>query len=242
MKIFFKENAPKRKKIVVISPHPDDMAISVGGTISILSEKNKVYNFVMTTGYRGVEGNKPKIEKIKIREKECMEECKILKVNQLFLRLDFYDRRIFSIRDVKKVSDELSKIKPKIIILPHRKDLHPTHKTSVEILKRALQNYRGNIDLWEYESLWRLFANNEYNLSFYFPESIMEKKLKAILAHKSQIKRNRYDVAAKSLSALRSVIVAEQGIGGYGKKKRLPPYAEVFRKSKLQEFLGVSFF
>lgn len=50
-KVMFKGNFPSDKKIIVISPHPDDDVISVGGTIKLLKDSgNEIATIYMVSG------------------------------------------------------------------------------------------------------------------------------------------------------------------------------------------------
>ena len=40
----------QNKKILLVSPHPDDIEIGMGGTTIILSKKNKLFHIICTNG------------------------------------------------------------------------------------------------------------------------------------------------------------------------------------------------
>ena len=72
--------------VLVFAPHPDDAAISCGGTISKLSKKNKVIVVYMTSGEAGsIKISEKKLAKQ--REAEVKKAAKILGVKKtIFLR------------------------------------------------------------------------------------------------------------------------------------------------------------
>lgn len=217
-KIYTENNIPKGKNIVVISPHPDDSCINAGGTIALLSESNTVHNFIMTSGHRSYIPDTNEAERVKIREKEANEEAKILRTIPHFLFLDFYDNGKKSMdKDVERIYKELKIINPDIIILPQRKDTHPTHAMAREFSLAALKRLK-NTELWFYESTWGLFSQGDFNAIVSLPHRYIRKKIKAIRKHKSQITRTRYDIAAKALAKLRGAIIPEQNLIGYGKR------------------------
>lgn len=242
VEVIHERDAQAGKYITIISPHPDDASISMGGFIAALSKKNRVHVITITTGYRSaLNGAKPD-EIIKIREKEAREESKILGAIPVFLRAEFYDAkniRQAMARDIARLAKILDKTKPDLLFLPHSKDRHPTHARSREISLAALTKHANpknrDITVYEYESLWSLFSEGEFNTVFAYDEPLMRKKLKAISSQKSQMLRTRFDVAAKSLATLRAAIVPEQALVGYGARApKLGKYFELFNVTSYQ--------
>jgi len=222
-RILTEENIPRGKKILVISPHPDDVSINCGGVIALLSKYNKISAFIMTTGHRSYVPNKTKKEIIRIREKETIKESKVSGFTPYFLRLNFYDdyKKGFENDDIKEVIQKLKKVNPDIMFIPQKNDKHPTHKLSRDIVLECLKRMRKKKELWNYETMWALFDSGKFNLIVPFPEKILRLKIKAVKQHKSQITRTPYDVAAFSLAKLRGALVPEQELFGYGRKSIL---------------------
>jgi len=241
VEVLTENDLPKGKFITVISPHPDDGSISLGGIIAGLSKYNRVHVVIMTSGYRSdISGAKPE-QVIKIREKEARLESKLLGTKPIFLRCEFYDTKNIdqSIKkDIINLSTHLKKLKPDIIFIPQEHDRHPTHKMSRDVAIEAINKYKlkikDSLSVYNYEGLWSLFAEGDFNTVFSYDESIMKKKLKAITAQESQIKRTRFDIAAKSLALLRATIVPEQALVGYGSKApKLGKYFELFKVTSI---------
>ncbi|OIO48176.1 MAG: glucosamine-6-phosphate deaminase [Parcubacteria group bacterium CG_4_9_14_0_2_um_filter_41_8] len=237
VEVLTENDLPKGKFITVISPHPDDASISLGAMISALAKRNRVHIIIMTTGYRSnVNGVKPE-EVIKIREKEAREESKILGAKPVCLRAEFYDTKNYAIalkNDIVKLTKQFKRLRPDILFIPQQNDNHPTHMASREIGLSALDKYNPNqkekISIYNYEGLWSLFSEKDFNTVFAFDDGIMKKKLKAISAQQSQIQRTRFDIAAKSLAQLRACVVPEQALVGYGAKApKLGKYFELFK-------------
>ena len=208
VKMYSEINLPRGKRIMFFSPHPDDAPISSGALLSALSGNNSVYEVIMTTGHKAVINGKNKNQRIRIREAETKEESKILGTKAVFLKSDFYDNENgISKNDSKRIRNLIDKIKPDIILVPQKTDPHPTHILSrmsvLEILPRG-------IDIWEYETAWGQFSHNEFNAFFEFSQNLMNKKLRAIKKHKSQLERTRFDIAAKNMGEMRGIIITEQ--------------------------------
>jgi len=221
--VLTKENMPKGKRILIISPHPDDVSINCGGVMALLTKRNKISAFIMTTGYRSYIPNKTKKEIIKIREEETIRESEVSGFTPYFLRLSFYDsyQGRSETKDIRKMIKKLKEIKPDILFIPHKNDKHPIHKLSRKILLNCLKKMKKKVELWNYETIWSLFSPEEFNLIVPFPEKMLRLKIKAIKQHKSQIARTPFDVAASALAKFRGAIVPEQELFGYGEKSTL---------------------
>lgn len=236
-KVYTEDNLPKNKTIFVISPHPDDASISLGGIISELSKKNRVYTIIMTTGYRSFIEDKDKDQRIKIRENEVEEEGKILGATPIFMRCDFYDSKNID-KAIDKDTNRFKKIreeyKPEIIFMPHSKDQHPTHQSSRRVVLNTLPMFtwltNSKTEFWEYEGPWAIFNENDFNTIFAFSHKTMEKKMAAICSQHSQVNRTRYDIAAESLARLRGALIPEQSLAGFGKKgPKIGEFFELFK-------------
>ncbi|MBU2575949.1 glucosamine-6-phosphate deaminase, partial [Patescibacteria group bacterium] len=145
IEVLTENDLPKGKFITVISPHPDDASISLGGITSALSKYNRVHIIIMTSGYRSdVNGLKPD-EVIKIREREAKSESKLLGAKPIFLRSEFYDTKNIQQaagRDVARLKAHFKKLKPDIVFVPQEHDRHPTHKMSRHIALEALDKHQ----------------------------------------------------------------------------------------------------
>lgn len=207
---------PKNKKIMIVSPHADDVAVACGGAVSMLSRLNTIIPVVFFSGYRGVE-LKNKEEAIKIRAKEMIKEAKILSMTKPYL-LDLASyssaTKLNYNKDLKRVGEWLEKIKPDIIFLPIKNDLHPRHKLATKLTLKALKH---SVQLFFYENSWSAIGAFEFNTIFVFDQKIMAKKEQAIRAHQSQLRRTAFDRAARALAEFRGAVVPEQRIFGYGK-------------------------
>ena len=224
-------NLPKRKKIVFFSPHPDDTAISAGALVSALAENNEVIEAVMTTGHRAIDGKKNREQRIRAREQETRLAAKALGTRPVFLKCRFYDNSKEIIEaDMRNIRNLLKKAKPDIVFVPQALDMHPTHALS---RKTALASVPGHVELWAYETPWSLFGHGKFNAAFEFSEEAMQKKLKAIREHRSQIERTRFDIAAKNIAGFRRITIAEQFFSQLGKKPlQTQPYLELYSISK----------
>ena len=229
-------SAPTGRRVLIVSPHPDDAPISVGGTMALLAGQNRVVTAVMTTGHRSFIYGTQREERIAIREKEVLKESRILGAEPRFLRLPFYEANYeVTEEDIRQFSALLAELSPDWVFMPHRADAHPAHVASrriaLESLQRHLKAGGGSVETWDYEGPWALFNRGDFNTIVSVPRIAFERKIEAIQAHRSQVARTPYDVAAESLARLRSALVPESELSGYGgKPPRLEPYLELFHR------------
>ncbi len=205
------------KTIAVISPHSDDISISCGATMSLLSTTNTIFPILLFTGYRGVLSQTKDLGNI--REQEMYNEAALLGLNPpLFLRLASYEATNQSVidQDNARIQKTILEINPSILFLPYQKDCHPRHHLATALTLQALKNINSSITLFFYETSWHTFGPFDFNAGFVFDASLMAKKLEAIRVHVSQLKRTAFDCAAQCLAQFRACMVPEQRMYGYG--------------------------
>ncbi len=230
------QSVPSGRKVLVISPHPDDAPISLGGTMAMLSQTNRVVTAVMSTGHRSFIYGTQRGERIAIRESEVTKESRILGAEPRFLRLPFYDNNYeVGARDREILAELFEEFDPDWIFMPHARDTHPAHIASramvVDSILRFLRGTKKTVEAWEFEGPWALFNRGEFNTIVTVPRIAFERKLQAIRAHESQVARTPYDVAAESLARLRSALVPESELAGFGARPpRLDAWMELFHR------------
>ncbi len=235
--IYDEKTLPTDKNIVVVSPHPDDSAIGVGGIVSMLSPNNKITTLVMTSGHRAQIHDKTKPQRIKIRRDEAKDEAGILGVDCEYLNLDFYEANKIGKKDEQKIYGALKRLDPDIIFQVTPKDLHPTHQLSTELVTSALRKFVSEkkrvVEVWHYESPWWMFQPGDFNAFVQLSDEAVKNKVRAVKAHKSQTTRTPYDKLAEALAVVRGATVPEQVLCHYGATPpKLKLHAEVFAISR----------
>lgn len=121
----------KGKKILAISPHPDDIEIGCIGTLIRLSKENEIHVLVMSDG--GLNGE------AKIRREEARKVIKSLNFVPYFGNIE--DGFITEdSKTIKKIEEVMQWVKPDIIFIPAAEDTHQdhrnTHKAAISAVRR----------------------------------------------------------------------------------------------------------
>jgi glucosamine-6-phosphate deaminase len=227
---------PRGRRVLVVSPHPDDASISAGGLMALLAPHNRLVTAVMSTGHRSFIPATQRADRIALREREVTEESRLLGSEPRFLRLPFYDANYeVGDRDREIFGALVAEVEPDWVLLPHAGDPHPAHvasrRVALEVLGGAARGTARRVQLWSYEGPWALFGRGGFDAIVPVPRPFFEQKVAAIRAHRSQVERTPYDVAAESLARMRAALVPESELAGFGARPpRLEPYVELYRQ------------
>lgn len=218
------------KNILIISPHPDDMEIGMGGTVAKMTgQGHNIVSLVVTDGRRGTSVSGLSEDEIaKIRKAEAEEAARILRVKHLIL-LGLHDvKGSVNQEEMKeKLKETIDRFQPAELFTPHPEiDKHPTHQIVSRLVIETLDGARRNKSLvpqkiWCYE-VWTPFERYDRieDISGY-----IDKKADAIDAHKSQIEYKNYTEGMKGLNRYRAIF---NTTSGFTETK----YAEVFIELK----------
>lgn len=192
---FMVPNFEECEKILCVQPHPDDVDISMGATVSKLSEKGvKIYYLTVTDGGAGSQDQKIVGRRLsEIRKSEQQNAAQILGVHEL-IWLDFEDLGDYTVEQVRtKTAEYIRKIKPDIVFTVDPflvYEVHPDHIKTGMGTSQATSLYRlprvcpGTTD-HEVKAIG--FFNTAFPNTFYeIEQRHLEKKLLAIAQHKSQ--------------------------------------------------------
>lgn len=217
-----------KPNILVFAAHPDDDIIGCGGSLAKFSGRSNVTVAYMTSGDAGSR-TYPKEELARIRETEAKEAATVLGVEDLvFLRNP--DGYLQANQDnmVRAINLIRSK-KPDIIYTHAANDAHSDHRTTNQIVAQAVFRAAGP---WFQETEgepWTTDTVLAFEVwtplqSVHYVEDISEtvdKKLRALREHKSQISDIEYDQWVEGLNRYRG------GTTGVGK------FAEAFEAIKV---------
>ena len=138
----------QNKKILVFSPHADDVEISMGGTIAKLSKDNDVVIVTCIIPNEGIDGHKDRYM-IENREREQQEAALLLGAKLEVLDIDGYNFA-FNRKYVKQFDDLIKRYNPDAVFCCWEHDTHQDHQTLSKIIFSALR--KNTCDLYVYES------------------------------------------------------------------------------------------
>lgn len=129
-------------KVMVVSPHPDDETLGAGGTLLKYKELGHEIYWLNITNVREEYGYS--LEKVNKRNYE------INSVNNSYIFDGFYNIELepagldkYSMSElICKTSEVINLIKPDIIILPYRYDIHSDHKIVFDCLFSCTKSFR----------------------------------------------------------------------------------------------------
>jgi len=177
--------------VLVFAPHNDDEVLGVGGTIVKLAKQgNDVFVCEVTAG-----SNQERVKNIK---NEALNAHKVLGVKDtIFLDLPVVELKHYSVIELNsKVLSVVNDIKPEIVFIPHKGDIHIDHREVVDAAMVALRpsNNPQLKSIYAYETL----SETEWNVpscdNFFIPSvwsdisETFDLKIKAMQCYKLQLK------------------------------------------------------
>lgn len=214
------------KRVLLISAHPDDMEIGMGGTAAKLSESgHSIASVILTDGRRAPNPFSFSLEKMaEVRHQESKRAAAILGVTgTIFFGLKSIATNEEYAVAMKKLVEVINSIAPEEVFTLHPElDRHPSHSLAGKISLEALGDSRlaGHVEIWAYE-VWGLFPQWD---RFEDISNQMGKKLKAIGEHQSQLAAIPYAEGVAGLNRWRAVFADPQ------QTRPQATFAEVFVK------------
>ncbi len=209
------------KRVLVLSPHPDDEAIGLGGTLRRhIVQGDHVEVIFLTSGEKGSRSQSPE-ELGPIREREAEAAAKILGCQQIeFWRqpdgsLDANDELI------ARLVSKLNEIQRDIVYVPHEGEMHPDHRAAAQLVARAVASLNQHAPSVLMYEVWTPLQQIDHVEDI---SSQIDAKLNAIRAHKSQCDIMDFVEAIRGLNRYRGEMHSWPG----------GPYAEVFQHMSLE--------
>ena len=200
------------KRVLVVAAHPDDEAIGCGGTLRRHAlEGDRVSALFLTSGEAGGHG----IERAgETREREAEAAAAILGIGELQFWREPDGRLSARGELVRRLEALIAASRPALVYAPHRHDEHSDHRAAARIVHKALLAATRSVELRCFE-IWSPLGEIEHVVDV---SEVIEDKLEAIRAYRSQCAVMRFDDAFVGLARYRGEMHSWPG----------GPYAEVF--------------
>lgn len=210
------------KKILVISPHPDDEVIGCGGTLAkYISDGSKVEIIFLTSGERGIKGLS-KNETKNIRETEARKTAELMKFQNIVFWEESDGNFKVNQKLVQKLLQHIKVFNPDLVLVTHDSEQHPDHKQATLLVRDAVKeisNQTRKPDVWMYE-VWTPIQKIDIIEDI---TEFMNLKIKAIQTYASQCRILKFDDAILGLNRYRGEMHSWPG----------GDYAEIFKKIEL---------
>lgn len=183
------------KNILIISVHPDDETIGCGGTILKHKDHGDTINWLILTSAETKFGYSDKQVK---EEKEQIENvAKAYSIDNVF-NLKFEPAKInydIFIQLISKISNIIYKIKPEIIYMINRSDIHTDHQISAKAILSCTKSFRYPFikRILMYECLSETEIAPQFQENIFIPNvfcditKYIDKKLKILEFYKSEL-------------------------------------------------------
>jgi N-acetylglucosamine malate deacetylase 1 len=212
------------ERILIVSAHPDDMEIGMGGTVAKLAESQAVItSVVITDGGRAANPFSWTEQRMAdTRKKEALLAAEILGVKEvLFLDEPDSTAEINYAAAKQRLTKIINRVTPATIYTLHEQlDRHSAHRLAGKLARETVAEVGLVLSggIWAYE-VWGLFP--QWDRLEYIDGQIA-KKLMAIAEHRSQMASLPYGDGVLGLNRWRAVFADPQANSPAG------VYAEAF--------------
>ncbi len=174
-------------KVLFISPHTDDVELGAGGTlIRFLEEKKDVYIAVFSLARESLQSHGLPPNQLEEEFNQSMDYAGVPKESRFIY--DFPLREFSAHRQniLDKLIELRNKIRPDLIIIPSKNDIHQDHQV---VHNESARSFKFH-NIWCYELPWNQM---QFNGIVYvsLTQEIVDKKLHALSFYKSQISLSR---------------------------------------------------
>ncbi|GGQ75439.1 PIG-L deacetylase family protein [Couchioplanes azureus] len=208
------------RRILVVSPHPDDETVGCGGALRLhVLAGAEVRVVFLTSGEAGGHGLGPD-ETRRTREAEAAAAAAALGLAGIeFWRLP--DGRLTATRATSaRLSELISTFRPDVIYVPHDGEQHPDHRAAARLVHRATARLDGGaarprVLMFE---VWTPLGELDELVDI---SPVIDAKLTAIRLYASQCRVLRFDDALAGLARYRGEMHSWPG-GDYAEAYREP--------------------
>lgn len=204
-------------KVIVISAHPDDDIIGVGGIIYLLSYylSFDLFSIIISNGEEGYNNSIFDISIELRRQSETTEAHKLLGIyKSIYLKIPDMEIHSNKMEIIKNLVSYIRDIKPNVIFTHSPDDIHPDHISIFQYTKESVIISSSNLwpDLGNPWLIKYLYSYDGLRAQMKFPthiipiDEVMNKKCEALRLLKSQYDRtNDLIQIVKKINNYRSI-------------------------------------
>lgn len=197
-------------RVLVISPHPDDETLGCGGTILKHKDEGDEIYWLIITNVDVKDGWNKSI--VNTRQKEIKTVAEMYGFEKTF-KLDYPTAKLdmMPIQEmIKSISEVIFEIRPEIIYLPNRSDVHTDHQITFKAVYSCTKNFRSPFikRILMYETLSETEFAPALPESTFIPNffvditNYFEKKLEIFKIYKSEVMEEPLPRSLDSIKAL----------------------------------------
>jgi N-acetylglucosamine malate deacetylase 1 len=203
------------KTLLVVSPHPDDLEIGMGGSVAqAVDQGGRVISVVLTDGRRSPRSFECSDDEMaEIRKREAEAAGMVLGLESIFF-LGLSDLRSDDNRQSARAQlvELLERYNPGELYVPHPElDRHESHRLGSRLCLDALEQLTATVPgpaVWAYE-VWGLFPRWDRVEDI---SGVVERKAAAINCHSSQVADVAYTEGVLGLNRWRAVFTDPHNI------------------------------
>lgn len=195
------------RHILIVSAHPDDMEIGMGGTVAkLVAERAEITSLIVTDGGRASNPFGWTEQRMaEVRRDEALRAAEVLGVKDVIFcdQPDAADE--VDVKAVRqKLVEAMTRLKPTEVYTLHDElDRHPGHRQAGRLVRESVSEsgLTPSGGVWAYE-VWGPFA--KWDRTEYI-DAYVEKKKLAIAEYRSQVATIPYGEGAIGLNRWRAV-------------------------------------
>lgn len=215
--------------VLIVSAHPDDMEIGMGGTVVRLAESKAIMTSAVVTN--GGRASNPfgwtEQRMVEVRQEEALRAAGVLGVKDVeFLDEPDAADEINAPVVKQKLTKLIERLQPTEVYALHEElDRHPAHRLVGKLVRECILETGLALSggLWAYE-VWGPFATWD---RIEYIDAYVAKKTLAIAEHRSQVATIPYGEGVLGLNRWRAAFADHQA------SETLGMYAEVFLRVAL---------
>jgi LmbE family N-acetylglucosaminyl deacetylase len=217
------------RNILIVSAHPDDMEIGMGGTVAkLVEERAEITSLIVTDGGRASNPFGWSEQRMaEERRAEALRAAEVLGVrNVIFCNQPDAADEVDLVAIRRKLAEVITRLKPTEVYTLHEElDRHPGHRQTGRLVRETVDEsgLTPSGGVWAYE-VWGPFAKWD---RLEYIDAYVEKKKLAIAEHRSQEATIPYGDGVIGLNRWRAVFADHRADSPAG------TYAEVFLRVAL---------